>query len=227
MLKRQFSFGEIEILNHIHTYVEIGDIEKVKEWMDELKQFIQVKRYTEEQVKVFVTKSSLDFYEKIKRDYELDKSMLLDTEQIIQEIYNTRSLSEMMESLVKRLIEISRKISFNSSDKSIKRIVKYIDKNYSADLKLEFLSEIFNYNSAYLGKVFKSYTGVSFNTYLDTVRINHAKKLLLEDKIKVYQVCERVGYKNIDYFHSKFKKYVGVSPLTYKKQAEGKAVKLK
>ena len=61
---------------------------------------------------------------------------------------------------------------------------------------------------------------MSFNTYLDNIRIDQAKKLLMEDNLKVYQVCEKVGYKNIDYFHSKFKKYVGVSPLNYKKQVE-------
>ena len=66
---------------------------------------------------------------------------------------------------------------------------------------------------------------MSFNTYLDTIRIEQAKKLLMEDKLKVYQVCEKVGYKNIDYFHSKFKKYVGVSPLNYKKQVESGKVK--
>jgi two-component system response regulator YesN len=55
---------------------------------------------------------------------------------------------------------------------------------------------------------------------LDKIRIEKAKYLLVEEKLKVYQVCERVGYKNIDYFHSKFKKYVGISPLNYKKQCD-------
>ena len=54
---------------------------------------------------------------------------------------------------------------------------------------------------------------MSFNTYLDTIRIEQAKKLLMEDKLKVYQVCDKIGYKNIDYFHR-------VSPLNYKKQVE-------
>ena len=60
------------------------------------------------------------------------------------------------------------------------------------------------------------------NTYVDKIRIEEAKKLLLEEHLKVYEVSERIGYKNIDYFHSKFKKYVGISPLNYKKQKESK-----
>ena len=81
------------------------------------------------------------------------------------------------------------------------------------------LAEIFNYSSAYLGKLFKNTTGESFNTYLDKVRIQKAKELLMKD-IKVYKVAEHVGYTNVDYFFSKFKKYVGVSPSTFKKEVD-------
>jgi len=41
---------------------------------------------------------------------------------------------------------------------------------------------------------------------------------LLEQGMKVYQVAERVGYSNVDYFHGKFRKYVGVSPSAYRKK---------
>lgn len=224
IVEKIFLFEEKDIINRICTYVEIGENSKITEMLKDLKEFLQSKLYTEEQIKVLVTKNCLEFYEKIKNDYQLDKDLVIDNEVIIKDIYNTESLDEIISILEQKLIKLSQIISINTSDKSIKRIVKYIDKNYYTDLKLELLSEIFNYNSAYLGKVFKSHTGMSFNTYLDTIRIEQAKKLLMEDKLKVYQVCEKVGYKNIDYFHSKFKKYVGVSPLNYKKQAEGEKI---
>lgn len=220
VMKRGFLLEEMDIINRICTYVEIGECSKIRELLSNFKKLIQSKLYTEEQIKVLITKNCLDFYEKIKIDYQIEKSLTLDSEVIIKEIYNTESLSEIILLLEKRLLRLSQIISVNTSDKSIKRVVKYIEKNYYTDLKLELLAEVFNYNSAYLGKVFKSHTGMSFNTYLDTIRIEKAKNLLMEDKLKVYQVCEKVGYKNIDYFHSKFKKYVGVSPLNYKKQVE-------
>ena len=56
------------------------------------------------------------------------------------------------------------------------------------------------------------------STYVDHIRIEHAKKLISENKLKVYEISEQVGYKNVDYFHKKFKKYVGVSPAEYRKQ---------
>ena len=50
-----------------------------------------------------------------------------------------------------------------------------IQRNYNENLKLETLASVFNYNSAYLGKMFKNTTGEYFNTYLDKVRIDKAK----------------------------------------------------
>ena len=79
---------------------------------------------------------------------------------------------------------------------------------------------MFNYNSNYLGKIFRKEMGDSFNNILDTIRIANAKRLLLETDMKVYQISEQVGYSNIDYFYLKFKKYVGISPKEYKKEME-------
>ena len=98
----------------------------------------------------------------------------------------------------------------------IKKITELIQRRYNENLKLETLSELFNYNSAYLGKMFKNTTGEYFNTYLDKVRIENAKQLLNQG-MKVYEVAEKVGYMNPDYFNSKFRKYVGVSPTAFRK----------
>lgn len=49
------------------------------------------------------------------------------------------------------------------------------------------------------------------------MRIEKAKEFL-DQGMKVYQVAEKVGYSNVDYFHSKFRKYVGTSPSAYRKQ---------
>jgi two-component system response regulator YesN len=52
---------------------------------------------------------------------------------------------------------------------------------------------------------------------VDHIRIEKSKELLQHEDLKVYNVAERVGYRNVDYFHIKFKKYVGQSPAEYRK----------
>lgn len=106
----------------------------------------------------------------------------------------------------------------NPSNKSIlDDIVYYINHNFCDNIKLETIAPLFGYNSNYLGKIFNKKVGMSFNSYVDQVRIEHSKELLLQTNLKVYEIGERIGYKNVDYFHKKFKKYTGKSPAQFRK----------
>ena len=98
------------------------------------------------------------------------------------------------------------------------RILFYIDRNYSENIKLDILASTFGYNSAYLGKLFKNRTGENFNQFLEKLRIEKAKKLLEETDEKVYMIARKSGFKNVDYFHLKFQKYVNESPSKYRKR---------
>ncbi|MDI4644608.1 response regulator transcription factor [Cohnella hashimotonis] len=117
------------------------------------------------------------------------------------------------------LVEAIRLTDDGGGERQIRKMTQLIDAHYKDNLKLEKLAEAFNYNSAYLGKLFKSVTGDSFNTYLDKVRIAKAKQLL-QTGLKVYEAAEQVGYPNPDYFHGKFRKYEGLSPGAYRSQFE-------
>lgn len=102
----------------------------------------------------------------------------------------------------------------------MKKNTERINLNYDHDLKLEKISKLFNYNSAYLGQIFYKVRGDNFNNTLDVIRITNAKRLLAESDMKVYQISEAVGYKNIDLFYKKFKKQVGVTPKDYLKSIQ-------
>ena len=59
--------------------------------------------------------------------------------------------------------------------------------------------------------------------YLTQYRIHMAKQNLRDCRSKVYEVAERVGYRDVNYFGSAFKKLTGMSPSDYQNQsANGK-----
>jgi len=97
------------------------------------------------------------------------------------------------------------------------KVLEYVSSHCGAGLTLEMLADQFHYNSSYLGKLFKAKTGRSFNAYVDELRMERAKQLL-SGGAKVYEVAEAVGYANVDYFHTKFKKIVGESPSAYREK---------
>jgi len=130
--------------------------------------------------------------------------------------YQSGHIRDLMEETVSFLQQVSEQINRGSKGNDIQKMIDLIHRRFHENLKLEILSDLFNYNSAYLGKMFKNTTGEYFNTYLDKVRIEKAKEYL-EQGMKVYEVAEKIGYMNPDYFNMKFRKYVGESPTSYRK----------
>jgi two-component system response regulator YesN len=134
---------------------------------------------------------------------------------LLSELYLHTHYDGLMSAAHSQLAELAGRLGGDGSLSVVKQVIDFIQRHYQDNLKLETLAEMFNYNRGYLGRMFKQHTGDSFNSFLDKVRIQQAIRLL-EEGHKVYQVSERVGYPNVDYFHSKFKKYVGVSPSSFK-----------
>jgi two-component system response regulator YesN len=88
----------------------------------------------------------------------------------------------------------------------------YIHEHYAEDITLAELSEKLYISRNHLSIIFKNMTGETFNNYLTRVRIEKARELLLERNRLVYEVAEQVGYKNVPYFSTLFKKITGMSP---------------
>lgn len=137
--------------------------------------------------------------------------------QFLAEVYHSRYMRDLVDQISVVMERLAQCADYNSKDNEMKRLLDYIDRHYGDSLKLETLAVLFNYSSSYLGQLFKSYTGEYFNGYLDRIRIQKAKELLAQD-MKVYEVAERVGYSNVNYFYSKFKKLEGISPSFYQKK---------
>jgi len=141
------------------------------------------------------------------------------TKDIVPEILKARNFTECFNFVTDVLDDFVEHFNFNTADSVIIKVIAYVKANYDKDLKLEMLGDLFNCNSAYLGKKFTKQTGVQFNTYLDNLRIEAAKDKLLNTDLKIYQISKLVGYANTDYFFMKFKKSTGLTPKEFQKQA--------
>ncbi|GAA5417226.1 HTH-type transcriptional activator RhaR [Paraliobacillus ryukyuensis] len=145
---------------------------------------------------------------------------VMDKNEVIESIYRSSNLQAIIERIELKLWHIAKHMDgfLLNADNNMDKIIHYIHHYYNQEINLKVLANLFNYNSSYLGKKFKKHTGYYFHTYLDQVRIEQAKQLLQTKEYKVYEISERIGYSNMDYFYKKFKKYVGMSPKTYQKK---------
>lgn len=208
----------------IFTFMEINDIPRLENSFEEFQDSLCKSLYTPEKIKVICITTVLNIKTLIIKSVGDKKADQFRDEVLIGHIGALNSLFEIIELMKKEFTAVSNAIYGRTTKSTMERVVQYIQSNYNQELRLEMLANIFGYNSAYLGKVFHQYMGDNFNNYLDRIRITEAKRLLAMNEYKVYEVAEMVGYTNINYFHNKFKKYVGVSPLNYKKSCLGEAV---
>ena len=120
---------------------------------------------------------------------------------------------------------------FNSEDLFVKAIdgnlntadytemaKRYIEEHYMEVIQLRDLALVAHISPTYYSIRFKKDTGMSFTEYLIWFRLNKAKKLLKKGKTSCKEIGMSVGYTDYVQFTKIFKKYVGVSPETYRKQ---------
>lgn len=100
----------------------------------------------------------------------------------------------------------------------IHKIKSYIDSHFCEDISLKSLGAMFYMNPTYLGQIFKKAYGVYFREYLMNLRINEAKRLLRQTDLCVYEIAERVGFNNPEYFVTQFEKVVKMTPAEYRNQ---------
>ncbi|HHW32301.1 MAG TPA: AraC family transcriptional regulator [Clostridiaceae bacterium] len=98
----------------------------------------------------------------------------------------------------------------------IYRAINYIKHNYMKKITLEEVASHVYLSPSYFSKIFKEEMKYSFNAYLNYVRIEMSKKLLLDDSIDLIEVSNMVGYEDQSYFSKVFKKITGISPGKYR-----------
>lgn len=100
--------------------------------------------------------------------------------------------------------------------KYVLQALEYIAEHYGdLDISITSIAQHLGVSEGHLSHVFKKETSYTIISYLTQYRIHTAMKLLQDCRYKVYEVAEMVGYRDVAYFGSTFKKLVGVSPSEY------------
>ncbi|UVI30182.1 helix-turn-helix domain-containing protein [Paenibacillus spongiae] len=101
----------------------------------------------------------------------------------------------------------------------IREVRKYIEDHYAnPNLSLDHLSEVFHMNGKYLSKLFKDEFGEKFVDFLMRIRIENAKRQLLDTKRTIQEISESVGYPSYISFNRVFKNVAGMSPGEFRKR---------
>lgn len=101
-------------------------------------------------------------------------------------------------------------------DRAVDVALQYIRTHFHADLSLEKVASIVYLNPVYFSQLFKQKTGHGFKEYVTHLRLEQAKQLLLNPKLRLADIAERIGYQDMRHFTQVFRKKYGVTPSEYR-----------
>lgn len=119
---------------------------------------------------------------------------------------------------VKQISSIASRVDFASSENDrINAIYNYAIANFKNKIQIEEMAEVANISPNSFCRYFKSRTRKTFSQFINEIRVGHACKLLIENKLNLKQICYESGFHNFTSFHKYFKSITGKSPLMYQK----------
>lgn len=138
-------------------------------------------------------------------------------------IYRTQSLGYELQinSLLLELIHIIFKevVTPMESDENKKKLDmarEYIDEHYAESITLHQLTNRLNVSESFLIKLFKNNTGMTPISYINQVRVNRGKNMLLNTQLSIKEVAYYLGFCDEYYFSRTFKKVTGLSPSVFR-----------
>ena len=153
-------------------------------------------------------------YAKLRINNYLGKRVL--SVQSLSRLKATGQLENWTFNLLKGAGEILRGDDPSGKHDIIGDAKAYIRERFAGDISLNELAERFYVSPIYFSQLFKKKTGVTYQKYLTNLRMKEACRFLRESDMRVYEVCERVGYTDVNYFSKLFERSVGLKPSAYR-----------
>ena len=145
---------------------------------------------------------------KIEKEYSCNDNI---SDEIIS--CYTHSLFYLLERNTDTCIDVSE------GNKTIELAAAYIKENFSSDITLSSIAEMFSVSPEHFSRIFKKETGLGFSKYLNSLRLQHAEQLLRTcDGQNITEIAESCGFEDSNYFSKKFKEIYGTSPKKIQKK---------
>lgn len=146
------------------------------------------------------------------------KEEYVQVEALAGEIKKNMTISDMKAILNKAVDIVCNESIENENDDIYLRAKKYVDEHFDdVSLDISKIGNELNMTPFYISRIFKQNSGIKLGTYINSLRIERAKRLLIEDKyMKVNEVAESVGFDNIRTFFKVFKEFENMTPSQYR-----------
>ena len=173
-----------------------------------------------EHVKYSLVESIIGIMQKLRSSTLTDSNIYSLKQNAFSVIRSADSLTALEENLYLYFLALAEQLSENINPEYsflVRNALNYVRDNYhDCNLSLKTLAVQMGVNASYLGRQFSLETKEYFSDYLNRTRISQALQLLNDTSWKVSKIAEAVGFANVSYFFTIFKKITGKHPSDYR-----------
>ncbi|MGN0492465.1 MAG: helix-turn-helix transcriptional regulator [Acutalibacteraceae bacterium] len=134
----------------------------------------------------------------------------------IEEISSIEDMSAWITVIMHRFIQYSFDFSSVKHSDIMYKIMQYVKANYDKKITLEDIAEHVYLSRSYVSSMFKEEMGESLFSYINRVRVEKSKILLLNESVSLANVGGLCGFEDQSYFTKVFKNIVGMSPKKFR-----------
>ena len=134
----------------------------------------------------------------------------------LNELISIDDMKNFLMGIIKEMIQTIEELDSKQNNFLVNKGLRYIKEGVYEDVSLVTIAERLQIHPNYLSKIFKQVTEESFTEHVIRYKMNEAKKLLKTTNAKVYEISDKLGYKDVAHFTKLFKKHFGISPTEYR-----------
>lgn len=200
--------------------IKVGAFSKVEKLIDTVFRELSEAGASFRECQVYLMEIMLSIL-KIARDSAIDINCIIDENfNLFPEICRFNNLQEARDWMLSICTRVMNLISCSRQD-SCRQIVsnaKEFTRNHfhESDLTINKVCEYLHVSPGYFSTIFKRETKSTYLAYLVQLRMDTARELLRMTDLKSFEIAERVGFSDANYFSNSFKKYTGQSPSEYR-----------
>ena len=225
------SFSEPKVFNLEKEYNKLfieaigqESLDRTKELLHEVSCYFEQSNVNPMIVKIFSSKLIGDIFSSyglfIENNHEINNNEYYHQQIEISE--NLRGIMYLLMDFTSKVIIVIQQMRYTNSKLLINRALHYIDQHYDEKISLEDVAQKLHLSKNYLCNAFKKATGENMSLYINKLRIEKAKRLLVESDGRVKEIFEEAGYSNQQYFSKVFKKITGMTVMEYKESRNPK-----
>ena len=98
----------------------------------------------------------------------------------------------------------------------VSRVVLYMQDHLTEPISVQQLADMVYVSKSYLSRLFKQKTGVSLMDYLNSLRMESAKAMLVASNLNTEEIAYQTGYHSTKFFYRAFRAYTGMSTREYR-----------